>query len=109
MIGTVGPAIGAALVLGAVTASLAGSPYGAQAISPSVPLKGSVQRETPPPYALTGSPPPATSRAEPAGWTWTVQRLGRRVNRVVPERERRAGAPPASPFRHVRTRETLAR
>jgi len=80
-------AIGAALVLGAATASFAESPYGAQAASPSVPLQGSVRNETPPPpYALTGSPPQATLPAQPDGWTWTTQRLGRRVVRVVPQR-----------------------
>jgi hypothetical protein len=82
-----GLAVGAALVLGAATASVASSPYGAQAISPSVPPQGTAQSDTTPPYALTGSPPPrASSRAEPDGWTWTVQRLGRRVVRVIPER-----------------------
>jgi hypothetical protein len=88
MIRIIGLAIGAALVLGTATASFAESPYGAQATSPSVPLQGSVRDETPPPYALTGSPPQATSPApaRPAGWTWTTQRLGRRVVRVVPQR-----------------------
>jgi hypothetical protein len=85
MIRNIGLAIAAALVFGTLTAAVAGSPYGAQAISPSVPLQGSIQSETAPPYALTGSPTPATSQAEPA-WTWTVQRMGRRVNRVVPLR-----------------------
>ena len=65
MIRIIGLAIGAALVLGTATASFAESPYGAQAIAPSAPLQGSVRDETPPPYALTGSPPQATS-ARPA-------------------------------------------
>ena len=86
MIRIIGLAIGAALVLGIATASFAESPYGAQAISPSVPPQGGVRDETPPPSALTGSPPPATACAQPAGWTWTTQRLGRRVVRVVPQR-----------------------
>lgn len=84
MIRIIGLAIGAALVLGTATASFAESSYGAQAISPSVPLQDGVRDETPPPHALTGSPPQATS--QPAGWTWTTQRLGRRVVRVVPQR-----------------------
>lgn len=86
MIRIIGLAIGAALVLGTATASFAESPYGAPATSPSVPVQGGVRDETPPPYALTGSPPPATSGAQPAGWTWITQRLGRRVVRVVPQR-----------------------
>ena len=86
MIRIIGLAIGAALVLGTAPASFAESPYGAQAIAPSAPLQGSVRDETPPPYALAGSPPQATSAAQPAGWTWTTQRLGRRVVRVVPQR-----------------------
>jgi hypothetical protein len=85
MIRIIGLAIGAALVLGTATASFAESPYGAQAISPSVPPQGGVRDETPPPDALTGSPQ-ARARAQPAGWTWTTQRLGRRVVRVVPQR-----------------------
>ena len=84
MIRIIGLAIGAALVLGTATASFAESPYGARAISPSVPPQGGVRDETPP-YALTGSPP-QRRRAQPAGWTWTTQRLGRRVVRVVPQR-----------------------
>ena len=86
MIRIVGLAIGAALVLGAATASFAESPYGAQTASPSVPLQGSVRNETPPPSALTGSPPQATLPVQPDGWTWTTQRLGRRIVRVVPQR-----------------------
>jgi hypothetical protein len=86
MIRIIGLAIGAALVLGTATATFAESSYGAQATSPSVPLQGSVRNEAPSPYALTGSPPQATSRAQPAGWTWITQRLGRRVVRVVPQR-----------------------
>jgi hypothetical protein len=86
MIRIVGLAIGAALVLGAATASFAESPYAAQPASPSVPPQGSVRNETPRPNAPTGSPPQTTLPAQPDGWTWTTQRLGRRVVRVVPQR-----------------------
>jgi hypothetical protein len=82
-------AIAAAVVLGAATASLAGSPDGVRAISPSVPLQGMTQTTAPPrtdihvpPYALGGTPP-ATS--EPAEWRWVPQHYGN-VHEVIPER-----------------------
>ena len=82
-------AIAAAVVLGAVTTSLAGSPDGVRAISPSVPLQGMTETTAPPrtdvrvpPYALSGTPPPTS---EPAKWRWVPQNYGN-VHEVIPER-----------------------
>jgi hypothetical protein len=83
-------AIAAAVVLGAATASLAGSPDGVRAISPSVPLQGMTETTEPPshtdlhvrPYALGGTPGPTS---EPGEWRWVSQSYGN-VRGVIPER-----------------------
>jgi hypothetical protein len=82
-------AIAAAVVLGAATASLAGSPDGVRAISPSVPLQGMTETTAPShtdphvrPYALGGTPGPTS---EPGEWRWVSQSYGN-VHRVIPER-----------------------
>jgi len=80
----------AAAVVGAATGSLAGSPDGVRAISPSVPLQGMTETTASPsrtdvrvaPYALGGTPP-ATS--EPAEWRWVPQNYGN-VHGAIPER-----------------------
>jgi hypothetical protein len=90
MIRNVRIAIAAAVVLGAATVSLAGSPDGVRAISPSVPLQGMTETTAPPsrtdarvpPYALSGTPPPTS---KPAGWRWVPQHYGN-VHGVIPER-----------------------
>jgi hypothetical protein len=77
-------ALAAALVCGAATVALAGSPAGAQAITPSAAVPAAPETVTRPvPSALA-----STASAQPVskGWRWEVQRLGRRVIRVMPER-----------------------
>jgi hypothetical protein len=81
-------AIAAAVVFGAATATLAGSPEGIRAISPS-PLQGMEQTTTSPrtdahvlPYALAGRPAPTT---EPTEWRWVPQNYGN-LHQVIPVR-----------------------
>src|SRR5262249_32728078 len=72
--------------LGMGTASLAGSPQGINAISPSVPPPGMEMRAKgpgtdvhTPSYALTGRP-------ESGEWRWVPQNYGGKLNEVIPER-----------------------
>lgn len=88
MIRNIWVAIVAVIVLGMASASLAGSPEGILAISPSVPLQGFEMRATgpgtdvrAPSYALTGRPAP-----ESGEWRWVVQNYGGKLNEVIPER-----------------------
>jgi hypothetical protein len=88
MIRNIGIAIAAVIVLGAATTSLAGSPEGVLAISPSVPLQGIEMRSTgpgtdvhAPSYALTGRPAP-----ESGEWRWVPQSYGGRSIDVIPVR-----------------------
>jgi hypothetical protein len=75
-------AIAAAVVLGTATASLAGSPEGAQAFWSS--MWTAPKEETRPtsaqPYALTGMQPATT---EPRGWTLSTESYGNGQPRVV--------------------------
>ncbi len=75
-------AIAAAVVLGAATASFAGSPEGAQAFWSS--MWTAPKEETRPtptqPYALTGTQPATT---EPHGWALSTESYGNREPRVV--------------------------
>jgi len=74
----------AALVYGTAAVLLAGSPADGQATSPGAPAQAAPETPSKPvPSALTGtaSPQPASD-----GWHWEVQRLGRRVIRVMPQR-----------------------
>jgi hypothetical protein len=77
-------ALAAAVVHGTATMSLAGSPAGAQPISNNAVTQAAPEAATQPaPSALA-----STASAQPVskGWHWEVQRLGRRVIRVMPER-----------------------
>lgn len=74
----------AALVYVTAAVPTAGSPAGGQAVSPGAPAPAAPETPAPPvPSALPGA-----TTAQPAadGWHWEVQRLGRRVIRVMPER-----------------------
>jgi len=74
----------AVLLSCAAAVSTAGAPAGGQAISPDAPAQAAPETPTQlVPSALTG-----VTTAQPAsdGWHWEVQRLGRRVVRVMPER-----------------------
>jgi hypothetical protein len=83
----IGIALAAAVACGAATVARAVSPAGAgaQASSPSAPPQAAPEAATRPvPSALA-----STASAQPPvpkGWHWEVQRLGRRVIRVMPER-----------------------
>jgi hypothetical protein len=63
MTGTIRIAIAAAVVFGAATATLAGSPEGVRAISPTVPLQGMEQTTTTPRTDV--HVPPTSSRDGP--------------------------------------------
>ena len=74
----------AALVYLTAAVSTAGSPAGGQVNSPGASAQVAPKTPTRPvPSALTGD-----TSAQPAsdGWLWEVQRLGRRVVRVMPQR-----------------------
>jgi len=75
----------AAVLLSCTAAvSMPGASADGQAISPGAPAQAAPETPTRPvPSALTGD-----ASAQPAadGWHWEVQRLGRRVIRVMPER-----------------------
>lgn len=74
----------AALVYGTATMSLVGAPAGVQATTPGAPAQAAPETPTPPvPAALTGT---ASAQPGPNSWHWEVQRLGRRVIRVIPVR-----------------------
>jgi hypothetical protein len=78
-------ALAAALVCGAATVSLAGSLADARPISNDAATRAAPEAATRPvPSALasTASAQPPASK----GWHWEVQRLGRRVIRVMPLR-----------------------
>jgi len=90
MTSTIRIAIAAAIVVGAATAALAGSPDGIYAISPSVPLQGMERTVTGSgtdvharPYALTGQP---ARNPESTEWLWVSQNYGGKVKRVIPQR-----------------------
>jgi len=77
-------ALAAVLVQGSATMSLASSPAETRPISNDAATQAAPGAATPPaPSAL-----PATASTQPVskGWHWEVQRLGRRVIRVMPER-----------------------
>jgi hypothetical protein len=87
---TIRIAIAAAVVFGAATVALAGSPEGINAISPSVPLQGMARTATGSrtdvharPYALTGQPAPNPESTE---WRWVSQNYGGKVIQVIPQR-----------------------
>jgi hypothetical protein len=88
MIRNISIAIAAAVVLGAAAASLAGSPDGVRAISPSVPLQGMMETTAPSAHTDAGMPPYAlggTSTSESGEWRWVSQSYGN-VHGVIPER-----------------------
>jgi len=88
MIRNIRIAIAAAVVLGAATASLAGSPDGVRAISPSVSLQGMTAPTAPPARTDVGVPAYAlggTPTSEPGEWRWVSQSYGN-VRGVIPER-----------------------
>jgi hypothetical protein len=64
--------------------STAGAPAGGQATSPDAPAQAAPGKAAQPvPSALTGA---TTAHPAADGWHWEVQRLGRRVIRVMPQR-----------------------
>ena len=98
-------AVGAALVLGTATASFAESPYGAQAISPSVPVQGGVRRDASAlrahGIAAAGDVPACRLDLDHAA----PGSAGGQGRSAALRKIRR----PRRPFRRVRTRDTLAR
>jgi len=91
MTSTIRMAIAAAVLFGASTVALAGSPEGPYAISPPAwsSLATGMTTTAPPsevrghPYALTGQP---AQTPESTGWQWVSQNYGGKVIQVIPVR-----------------------